>query len=205
MQKHRHFHVNGKEISFDEFNALLIQNVQEIAGIQEVTGIEMFNLLHMVTNMSDSLVNLGANDMEVSSARIGILLRLLMDERLGIDEPLTPTALSRFQHVNKNTISSLIRGLEEQGLVTRELDKQDKRVFRLRITEAGKKLVMDNIPSKVQYMNDLASDLTQEERAQMIHLLYKLRTSLVSRLHSSRGNKFHPEDFSEKPRIRHEK
>jgi len=192
MRNHKHFHVNGREIGYEEFNDLLKESVKQIAGINDVRGFELFSLHHMLSTMSDAVMSQHENacDRGVSSARIGILARLFVDDRLGIDEPLTPTELSRFQHVSKNTISSLIRGLEDQGLVTRELDKQDKRVFRLRITEQGKEIVRDFIPRKSRDLNLLVNGLTDDEVAQLTTLLYKLRNSLMEKLHQNRKNKF---------------
>ena len=60
---------------------------------------------------------------------------------------MSPTHLSRCQSVSKNTISSLIGGLEEQGLVERELDRDDKRVFRIHLTDAGRQAVRRPRPS----------------------------------------------------------
>lgn len=194
MHKHKCFHIKGKEVSFEEFNALFLQNVMEMAGTDDVSGFELFTLLHMVTNMADSLSGQDSGEKDISSARIGILMRLMMDEKLGIDAPLTPTELSKFQHVSKNTISSLIRGLEDQGLVTRELDQQDKRVFRLKITEAGKKLFVAYIPEKARLMNSMTSTLSQEELQQLIHLLNRLRGSLIEQLHNNGKGRIQNED-----------
>jgi DNA-binding MarR family transcriptional regulator len=96
---------------------------------------------------------------------------------------MTPTELSRFQNVSKNTISSLVRGLEEQGLVTREIDRDDKRIFRLRITDKGRNLVMEETPKRAIYLNTLVTDLNDEEKQRLIELLFKLRGSLINQAH----------------------
>jgi DNA-binding MarR family transcriptional regulator len=197
MHKHKCFHANGKEISFDEFNELLKQRIKTMAGIEDVRGFELFSLLHMLANVSDALTSQYDSDREVSTARAGILMRLFVDDTMGIDSPLTPTELSRFQNVSKNTISSLIRGLEDQGLVTRELDQIDKRVFRLKITESGKQLVKEFVPRKAQLMNSLTSGLAPEELDQLLALLQKLRGSLIKQMHEIRKNKITPDNSRE--------
>jgi DNA-binding MarR family transcriptional regulator len=195
MHDHRCMTIDGRKIDFDEFNALLRQKIMNIAGIDDVSGFELYSSLRMLANMFDAF--LGQNDGEtgISTARMGILVRLMMDESLGIKEPLTPTALSRFQNVSKNTISSLIRGLEDQGLVTRELDREDKRVFRLKITEEGKKLVVAETPRTAQYLNMISSDLSKDEIRQLIGLLQKLRDSMIKQAHKQKHNK----DFHDEP------
>jgi MarR family 2-MHQ and catechol resistance regulon transcriptional repressor len=117
---------------------------------------------------------------------MGILMRLMMDEKMGVGEPLTPTVLSEFQNVSKNTISSLIRGLEEQGLVTREIDQKDKRMFRLRITDKGRDLVHEDLPQMAVMMNTLTEVLSTEEKAQLLSLLGKLKMSLIEQAHRNK-------------------
>ena len=78
---------------------------------------------------------------------------------------MSPTHLSRCQNVSKNTISSLIGGLEEQGLVERELDRTDKRVFRIHLTDAGRQAVQETAPDHVAYLNALAGGLERKKNA----------------------------------------
>jgi DNA-binding MarR family transcriptional regulator len=199
VQKQKCFHMNGKEISFDEFNEMVKQRVKMMAGIDDVRGFELFTLLHMLANVSDTLTSQNDGDRGVSSARACILMRLFVDDSMGIDSSLTPTELSRFQNVSKNTISSLIRGLEDQGLVTRELDQNDKRVFRLKITDSGRQLVRDFVPRKAQLMNTLTNGLSPAELDQLLTLLQKLRGSLIMKVHENRKKKLTSENDRESP------
>jgi DNA-binding MarR family transcriptional regulator len=104
---------------------------------------------------------------------------LMVEQDAGNLQGLNPTRLSHYQNVKKNTISSLLRGLEEQGLVERTLDPEDKRGFFIRITPAGRKLLVDTIPSRLQGINQMTSGLTLAEKQQMIGLLDKLRRSVM--------------------------
>ena len=183
MREKEYSHHIGPGMNFEEFNLLLRQNVKAIAGNDDISGFELYNGIHMLANMFDSFLNIRDSEIEVSSQRMGILMRLYMDEKLNIGEPLTPTVLSHFQNVSKNTISSLIRGLEEQGLVTREIDQCDKRIFRLRITDKGRDLVVKETPKRSVFLNQLVSDLEEGEKQQLINLLMKLRKSLVAQAH----------------------
>ncbi len=91
---------------------------------------------------------------------------------------LTPTELSQFQQVSKNTISSLLRGLEEQGYIQREIDPKDLRVFRIHLTEAGRQLILSMGPKRVQGLNQLLVDMSDDEKTLLIQLLHTLRISL---------------------------
>lgn len=52
----------------------------------------------------------------------------------------TVSELGERLHLESNTLTPLIKRLEAAGLVTRTRDKQDERVVRLSLTEAGGKL-----------------------------------------------------------------
>lgn len=183
MEDHKFNHSRGHRPSFEEFNRNLRENVKELSRTEDISGFELSTGIHMLANMFESFLNIRDNEIGVSSQRMGILMRLYMDEKMGINEPLTPTMLSRFQNVSKNTISSLIRGLEGQGLVTREIDQEDKRIFRLRITEKGRNLVQKETPQRAVFLNKLVSSLTEEERCQLSDLLMKLRKSMIDQAH----------------------
>ena len=59
-------------------------------------------------------------------------LLLLADEA-----PLAQQALADRLHLEKSTVSRLIKDLEQRGWVTRERDQQDTRMFQLGLSEAG--------------------------------------------------------------------
>jgi DNA-binding MarR family transcriptional regulator len=117
---------------------------------------------------------------EVSAARGRLMLRLLADDLDGPGGGLTPTYLSRFSHVSPNTISSLLRGLEEQGMIERQLDPKDHRLFRIRLSHSGRRLIKSHAPDHIAQLNELASDLSPEERDQLATLLEKLYRSIVA-------------------------
>ena len=91
---------------------------------------------------------------------------------------MNPTTISRFQRVKKNTISSLLRGLEQDGYIQRTLDPVDKRVFRIRVTDKGRKMIETTTPMRMRYMNKLTSELTDEENDQFLVLIAKLHSSV---------------------------
>ncbi len=105
-------------------------------------------------------------------------MRLHFEEARGNCAGITPTALSRVQSVSKNTISALLRGLEEQGLVQRTLDPTDRRLFRIQLTAHGRELVRREAPGRVRHLNRLAQGLTEPERQELTDLLWKLFSSI---------------------------
>lgn len=182
-------HMKGK-YTFHEFNRRMQEMIKDISNVDDLSGFEINARIRMLANVFDSLMNQREGENTISGPRMGILVRLMIDDEMEFGSNMTPTILSRLQGVSKNTVSSLIRGLEDQGLVTREIDRTDKRIFRLRITEKGRQLVREDIPQTAQYLNLLTSGLTDEEKKQLIALLDKLRNNLFTYAHDSRKSFF---------------
>jgi DNA-binding MarR family transcriptional regulator len=163
---------------FEHIHDHLRQHMQQLTGSEDTKGMELVGLIRMLANCYKSAISQNPESGELSGPRLGILLRLYGEEQMGNLNGINPTRLSHFQNVKKNTVSSLIRGLEDQGLVERTLDPVDKRVFSIRITSQGRELVKKTAPSRLQFMNQLAEGLTSEEQQQLIGLLEKLRSSM---------------------------
>ena len=169
----------GRKTFFQEREKLWRNKFYEIVGSRDFKGIEIFQRLRRTSNLYDVIVNTGSGENELSGPRLAILIRLYVDEMAGEVGGITPTFLSHLQLVSKNTISSLIRGLEEQGFIYRENDVQDRRIYRIKLSEAGRKMVEERAPFQLDFMNKLASGLTAEEQIQLLQLLQKLLSSLI--------------------------
>ncbi len=149
-----------------------------MSGANETDGFVISGLVHIIANMYDHLAAVEPGGDELSGPRMGLLIRLAEEERRGNTEGITPTTLSRHQHVSRNTISALLRGLEDQGLIERRLDSKDRRLFRIRITGDGKRMIRERAPAWIANANRLAENLSPEERNQLINLLSKLFVSI---------------------------
>jgi len=155
--------------------------MREIAAPADEAGLEMARLLRIAGKLYEAAGDEQLHDVGLSEPRFGLLFWLLVEERLGNTAGISPTFLSRHQSVSKNTVSALLRGLEEQGLIERAIDPDDKRAFRIRLSEAGRELVREVAPTHLTCLSQLASGLTPEERAQLLALLGKLVRSLAGK------------------------
>lgn len=178
---------HGNKNLYEEMHAHLKQHVERLIPGVDIQGLEMSTLIRMLANDYSAIVNQQTDSGELSGPRMGILMHLMVAEERGKVAGTNPTTLSHFQNVKKNTISSLLRGLEENGLIERTLDPNDKRVFLIRITPAGKDLVRSVAPRRLQLINDLSAGLTSAEKSQLIELLNKLRLSMRDRAEQARG------------------
>lgn len=155
------------------------KHVQELVGDENAAGLELAGMIRGLANFYEAAEIPPDSPLDLSGPRWFILLRLLGEEREGNCLGVTPTALSHNQNVSKNTISSLLRGLEEQGLIQRDIDPTDKRIFRIQLTPHGRELMAIAAPLRIRHLNRLASGLTPEEQEQLYGLLVKLFRSLV--------------------------
>ena len=154
--------------------------IQKLTGLTDTSGIEVISMVRTVTNLLDGVTNLKSGQNDMSGPRWGLLMCLIGEEQLGKKDGITPTILSRYQSVSKNTISALLRGLEEQGFIQRALDPIDHRIFRIQLTPAGREFVKTTSPNRMVYLNQLVSGLTADECNQLIALLEKLYCSMLS-------------------------
>ena len=154
--------------------------VQSLAGDAGMTGLELMRWLHMATNAYAGAADEQLRESGLSGSRWVLLLRLLAEERCGCEEGISPTHLSQRQNVSKNTISVLLRGLEEQGLIERSLVPDDRRAYHIHLTDAGRALMETTAPEHISFLNGVAAGLTAQESAQLIGLLQKLYRSLSS-------------------------
>ena len=80
--------------------------------------------------------------------------------------------------MSKNTISAHLRALEELRLIERQLDPNDLRAFRIRLTTDSRSLIRSSTPLHLEFLNDLIAQLTLEECEMLQGLLAKLVESL---------------------------
>jgi DNA-binding MarR family transcriptional regulator len=154
------------------------QHILEMAGGGDIRGIEISQAVHMLARTYDHAIN-RAMPSGLTGPRLGILLRLYGEEEKGNLNGINPTRISHFQQVKKNTITSLLRGLEEQGLIERTYDALDRRKVRIRITQAGKDLVRSTTPERLEFLNKLSAGLSDKEKNDLIVLLGKLQDSVM--------------------------
>ncbi len=112
--------------------------------------------------------------LSLSDTNLGVL-RLV--QRQG---PVAVSEVARRLEVDLSNASRQLRVLEDQGLVTRAADPDDRRVARVAVTAAGRR-VLDR--ARAIALNDYAvalDDWSARDRAQLADLLDRFRTSLLA-------------------------
>jgi DNA-binding MarR family transcriptional regulator len=181
------------KVDHKKFEELLHQRAMELFEVEDATVFELFGKIQRVAQLCEILDYAQGDEITLSGPRWRIMLRLMIDEKIGVTEGVTPTMLSHSQRVSKNTISALLRGLEEQELIKRNLDPDDLRVFRIQLTDKGRDLIRKSAPDRIESLNRMFSTLTQDEKKQLLDLLEKLHQSLISQVRSSQCiDELHP-------------
>jgi DNA-binding MarR family transcriptional regulator len=70
--------------------------------------------------------------------------------------------------VSNPAASQMLERLVEEGLIQRSEDPEDRRMKRISLTEKGSSVIKESINARLEWIEDLASVLTTEERNQVI-------------------------------------
>ena len=92
-------------------------------------------------------------------------------------EGLSQHALGERLGVPPSRMVALVDHLEEEGLVERRLDREDRRIRALHLTRKGRRVLERAGKIAVDYELELCSPLTKAEREQLIDLLQKLQAA----------------------------
>jgi DNA-binding MarR family transcriptional regulator len=136
----------------------------------------MFSVSRLIHHMGDS----GLNTAGMSLAQYRILMHLFFAENMGERGELNPSEISERQGVSRNTISSLIRNLEDDGLIMRRLDQQDRRKFNISLTDDGRSLVSQYAREHFGQVSQCFSGLTETEQETLSQLLNKIRVHVTA-------------------------
>ncbi len=152
--------------------------IKALAGDADATGVELRSAIRMIANQYDAVEDESLGQAGLSGPRWTLLLRLSGEELRG-NTGVSPTYLSKCLRVSKNTVSSLLNGLEEQGLVERVLDAEDRRSFQIHLTPTGRTAVRQTAPEHIALLNRALSRLSPDERKQLADLLTRLYSGLT--------------------------
>jgi DNA-binding MarR family transcriptional regulator len=88
--------------------------------------------------------------------------------------PMTATELARASILTTGAMTAVLDRLEEQGLIRRDVDSEDRRARRITITEKGRTLINRALDQRMAQHRALNAALTMEEREALSAILRKL-------------------------------
>jgi len=95
---------------------------------------------------------------------------------------LKVSEISALMRVKSPTITPVIRGLEDEGLVERTMDPEDRRAVRITITDAGRAIIRAAHEERMTTFNRLVEHLGEEDSLQLAALLSKVYTFFDTQL-----------------------
>jgi DNA-binding MarR family transcriptional regulator len=95
--------------------------------------------------------------------------------------PVTLGDLAASERVQPPTMTRIVGALTDQGLVAREVDETDRRVVRVRVTPAGRRLLARTRRRKAAFLATRLARLSPEERELLRRALPVLERLLEDR------------------------
>lgn len=132
--------------------------------------------------ISRSIYHMGGQSVEdagLTFAQYRVLMHLFFAEEMGERAELNPSEISERQGVSRNTISALIRNLEDEGMVERRLDPDDRRRFNISLTERGRSAVRQHAHSHLEMIDQCLRVLRPDEQVTLLALLQRLGAHMV--------------------------
>ena len=100
--------------------------------------------------------------------------------RLAVSEGLCQRELVERTHLRPPTVSVILQKMEEEGMVERKSDADDRRIVRVCLTDYGRAMDADTI-ARIQRIDALAlAGLSEDEIAAAMALLARIRDNLIA-------------------------
>ena len=113
-----------------------------------------------------------AHGIGLSPGRFAALL--LIDRNPGISQ----TSLSRAIGSDKSTLTPVLDDLVKRGLISRDRTRADRRLYELKLTEAGRKAMRAMHERAQRYESELDGIVGPRDRAQFMKILRKITAAL---------------------------
>jgi DNA-binding MarR family transcriptional regulator len=144
---------------------------------------QTIRLMDELSYVSRAIYHMGGQSVEeagLSLPQYRVLMHLFFAEQGGERAELNPSEISDRQGVSRNTMSSFIRNLEDEGLVERQLDPNDRRRFNISLTEAGRDIVRQYTRQHLETIDQFFSTLGSDEQVYLLNLLQKLGVHMTA-------------------------
>lgn len=133
-------------------------------------GQELIRIMNKLHSMKRRSIGFG----ELSQMEGMILFYL--DHNLSEENTLgiKVSSITKDLDIPKPTTSKMLNSLEERGFILRKIDRSDRRVTYISITEEGYAYIKKMRTIRNQYINDLMNKLGEHDAKELIRIIDKL-------------------------------
>lgn len=143
----------------------------------ELDASACFAFLHLLKT-GNELIALDAQVLNSLGTRQGRFSLLLLLDKCKAPAP-TAAELAENTGVTRATVSGLLDGLEKEGLVERQMDAEDRRLVRVRLTPEGAALLDKVRPAYCRWFSSVVETLSEDERTRLVSLLEKIQKQIA--------------------------
>ncbi|QSQ28372.1 MarR family transcriptional regulator [Pyxidicoccus parkwayensis] len=138
------------------------------------TCIGMLHLAHELTGAYDAHLSRHG----LSMGRFVVLIRLFSAEDSEAGRGLTPAELAESSCVSRATMTGLLDTLEKDELISRQDHPEDRRMYTVRLTAKGRKLLDGMLPDHYRRISALMAPLSETERTTLQELMHKVTSGI---------------------------
>ncbi|AFS78290.1 HTH-transcriptional regulator, MarR family [Gottschalkia acidurici 9a] len=121
---------------------------------------------------AQSVINHKLKDLKISSGQQDFFYAISKNEGISQKE------LSEYLYVDKSTTAKAVKNLVENKYVKRKHDENDRRIYRLYLTEKGKEVIPKIEATFLEILDVFTKDLTEKEKEQTLENLKKILNSI---------------------------
>lgn len=135
------------------------------------------NAVEMIVDLAKAFDGYMKNEMKTNGMKASYrhLLR-----PLAVKDGVTQLDLVKISHLKAPTVSTTLRNMEAEGLVTRETDKDDARATRVFITEKGRKIDEKMRESASKAVSLMLGDISETESDKAVKFMLKVAENVKS-------------------------
>ena len=94
-------------------------------------------------------------------------------------EGMTIGTISQNRGIDPPTVTGIVKRLEQNGLVERHNDREDRRVVKVKLTAEGESIIRILNPAVEQFNHDMLLGLSQVERQTFLENLQRIIVNLT--------------------------
>ena len=102
-----------------------------------------------------------------------LVMDILWDE-----ESLSQQTIADILQKDKNSVTKFIDSLEKKGLVYRSIDKNDRRINNIFVSEEGRRLKQKTTDVAVNTMKSILNGISEDELATCITVMEKIKKNI---------------------------